>query len=199
MSDLKVRPPVPRSVARFEELALVVFCAVKDMDGVGQQVGDSFKGFDGAFWAAGEIDDQGFAAGGDYAAGEDGCRRLLQAFAAHFFGDAGDDAVGDGLGGFGGVIAGTDSGTAGRGDEVDAASIGELAEILADGGGIIGQAQAGGYFPTEAAAKGDHCGAGGVFAFPFGDRIGDGEDGNAHGKRMVANRNRRIKGSKVKK
>lgn len=193
-------PPVPRSVARFEELDLVVFCAMEDVDCVGQQVGDGFEGFDGAFWAAGEIDDQGFATGGGDAAGEDGCRRLLQAFAAHFFGDAGDDAVGDGLGGFGGVVAGADTGAAGGGDEIDAAGVGELAEILADGGGIVREAETGGHFPAQPAAKGDDCGAGGVVALAFGDGVGNGEDGYAHGKRMVANRNRRIKGSKeVKK
>ena len=36
-------PPVPRSVARFEELDLVVFCAMEDVDCVGQQVGDGFE------------------------------------------------------------------------------------------------------------------------------------------------------------
>lgn len=161
---------------------LVVTGAVEDLDRVGEQVGDRFEGLDGAFWAAGEIENQRFVASGGDAAGEDGCWSLLGTFAAHFFGNAGDEAVGDGLGGFGSVVARADAGAAGSGDQVDAAGVGELAKIFADGGGIIGDAEAGGDFPAEAAAEGDDGGAGGVFAFAFGDGVGDGEDGYAHGR-----------------
>ena len=161
--------------------ALIVLRAVEDVDCVWQQVGDGFEGFDGAFGAAGEIDDQRVVAGGGDAAREDGGGSFLQAFTAHFFGDAGDDAVGDGLRGFGGVVAGADTGAAGGGDEIDAGRVGELAEIFADGGGIVGEAETRGHFPAQPAAKGDHCGTGGIFALAFGDGVGDGEDGYAHG------------------
>jgi hypothetical protein len=160
---------------------LVVAGAVEDLDRVGEQVGDRFEGFDGAFGAAGKIDDKGFVASGGDATGEDGCWSFLGAFAAHFFGDAGDEPVGNGLGGFGRVVARADAGAARSGDQVDATRVGKFAKIFADGGGIICDTEAGGDFPAEAAAEGDDCGAGGVFAFAFGDGIRDGEDGDAHG------------------
>ena len=108
---------------------------------------------------------------------------FFHAFAAHFFGDAGDDAVGDGDGGFGSVVARADAGAAGGEDDVCAAGVGDGAELFLDGGEVIGQAQGGGDFPAEAAADGDERGAGSVFALAFGGGVADGEDGYAHKKR----------------
>ena len=41
---------------------LIVADAVEDVDGVGQEMGNGFEGFDGAFWAAGKIYDNGAGA-----------------------------------------------------------------------------------------------------------------------------------------
>ena len=47
----------------------VVAGAVEDVDGVGEEMGDGFEGFDGAFGAAGKIDDDGAGADGGDGAG----------------------------------------------------------------------------------------------------------------------------------
>ena len=109
---------------------LVVAGAVEDLDGVGEEVGDGFEGLDRAFGAAGEIDDEGFGADGGDGAGEDGGGSLFCAFAAHFFGNAGDEAVGYGDGGFGSVVARADAGAAGGEEQIDAAGVGDVCEVV---------------------------------------------------------------------
>ncbi len=160
---------------------LVVASAVKDVDGVGQQVGDGFKGLDGALGAAGQIDDDGVAADDGDGAREYSGGTFLHAFAAHFFGDAWDDTVGYGNSGFRGIVAGAEAGAAGGKDEVDAAGVGDGAELFANAGGIVSETQRGGNFPIEAATESNHGGTGEIFAFAFRGGIADGEDGYAHG------------------
>jgi hypothetical protein len=165
----------------------VVAGAVEDVDGVRQQVSDGFEGLDRALRAAGKIDEDALAAHGGDGAREDGCGSFFHAFAAHFFRDSRDDEVSYGNGGFGSVVAGTDTGTTGSENDVNAARVGDGAELFANARWIIGQAQSGGNFPAEAAAEGDDGGPGGVFAFAFGGGIADGEDGYAHGRKVFEN------------
>jgi len=68
----------------------VVAGAVDNLDGVREQRGDRVERFDGAFRAAGKIEDERGAANGGNATGENRSWRVLKSFAAHFFGYAGD-------------------------------------------------------------------------------------------------------------
>jgi len=59
--------------------------AVDDLDGVNHQVRNGVERFDGAFGAAGEIENERGAANGGGTARENRTRRFLQPFAAHLF------------------------------------------------------------------------------------------------------------------
>jgi hypothetical protein len=121
---------------------------VEDGDGVGEEVGDGIKGFDRPFWAAGEIDDEGVMANDGDTPGEDRGGSLLCAFAAEFFGDAWNGALRDVESGFGSIVARAESGATGGENEVDAAGVGEFAELAAKTGGIVRTAERGGNFPA---------------------------------------------------
>ncbi len=119
------------------------------------------------------------AGGGDGARQQRG-RNFLTAFAAHFFNDPGNEAISDGLRRFGRVVARTEPRAAGCQDDIDAIRIREFAELLADIGGIVGDAQVADYSPSGFAAKRHDRRAGKIFAFTAGDGVADGEDRDAH-------------------
>ncbi len=82
---------------------------VKDFDGVGEEVGDSVKGFDRAFGTSRKIhDDRPMPDDGD-AAREDRGGRLLDTFAADFLGETGNATVGDAESSFRRIIARAES------------------------------------------------------------------------------------------
>jgi len=154
--------------------------SVEDSNGVGEKVRHGVQGFDGAFGAAGKIDDEGAMPDDGDATREDGGGRFFGAFAAEFLGDAGNGALGDVQSGFGSIIARAEAGAAGGEDEIDAARVGEFAKLAAKAGRIVGTAERGGDFPAEFAYAFDERGAGEIFAFTAGDGITDGEDGDTH-------------------
>ena len=155
--------------------------SVEDSNGVGEKVGHGVQGFDGAFGAAGKIDDEGAMPDDGDATREDGGGRFFGAFAPEFFGDAGNDALGNVDGGFGSVVARAEAGAAGGEDEIDTSRVGEFTKLAAKAGGIVGTAERGGDFPAEFANAFDEGRAGKIFAFTAGDGITDGEDGDTHG------------------
>jgi hypothetical protein len=112
---------------------------------------------------------------------EDGRGRFFGAFAAEFFGDAGNGALGDVKSGFGSVVARAEAGAARGEDQIDAARVGEFAKLAAKAGNIVRTTERGGNFPAEFTNAFDEGGAGEIFAFTAGDGITDGEDGDAHG------------------
>ena len=59
---------------------------MEDLDGVGKKLGKGVERFDGAFGAAGKIEDEGKVADDGDAAGQHGGRGLRGTLAAHFFG-----------------------------------------------------------------------------------------------------------------
>ena len=154
--------------------------AVEDLDGVGEKLGKGVERFDGAFGAAGKIENEGKVAGDGDTAGQDGSGSLLGAPAAHFFGEAWDNFFGDVERGFGGVVPRAEAGAAGGENEINAARIGKLAEMRAHLAGVVGAFQRRGDLPTKFTAALDDSGAGEVDALIAGDGIADGEDGNAH-------------------
>jgi len=77
-----------------------------DVEGVGEQREDGLEALACTALAAGEIDDEGCAAETGDGAGEPGEAVLLRALGAHGLGQAGDFAVDDAEGGFGGAVAG---------------------------------------------------------------------------------------------
>ena len=111
---------------------------------------------------------------------EDGGGRFFGAFAAEFFGNAGNGALGDVKSGFRSVVARAEAGAAGGENEIDAARVSEFAKLAAQAGNIVGTAERGGNFPAEFANAFDEGGAGEILAFTAGDRITDGEDGDTH-------------------
>ena len=92
--------------------------AVKDGDGVREQVGDYVEGFDRTLRAAGQVDDDGFSADSGDGAREDRARRLLRAGCAHLFGESGNHALDDGGGRFRSHVARAETRAAGREDHV---------------------------------------------------------------------------------
>jgi hypothetical protein len=172
------------STAECEEL--IVTGAVEDVDGVRQEMGNGFERFDCASRAAGKINDDGVGAYGGDRAGQDGGGSFFHSFATHFFGDPRDEAVGDSDGGLRGVIAGADAGSAGGEDNIRTTPVGDGAELFANGGWIVRDAQRFGDFPAEAAAERNDCGTGGVLAVAFGGGVADSEDGYAHVRKASA-------------
>jgi hypothetical protein len=160
--------------------------AVENVDGVRQKMGDGFEGFYGTFGAAGKIYDDGVGPYGGDGARQHGGGSPLHSFAAHFFGDSRDDAVGDGDGGFRGVVARADSCAAGGEDDVRATRVGDGAELFANGNWVIGETPRFGDFPAESATERHDGGAGGILAVPFGGGIADGKDGYAHVRKASA-------------
>ena len=161
-------------------LALVMR-AVQHRDGVGQQVGDGVERVDRAFRAAGQIQNDGFAANAGGGAGENGARSFLDAGGAHLLGETGDQAIGNGDSCFGRDVARAEAGAAGGEDQVDRVGIGGLLQERFDGGAIVGQHGAFHRFPFQFHAALQDGWAGAVFVFSVGDGVAQGEDGNAHG------------------
>src|SRR5258707_3629885 len=159
---------------------LVVAGAVEDLDGVREELGQGVQRFDGAFGAAGKIEDERKVACDGYAARQNGSGSLLGAFAAHFFGQAGNHFFGNVQRGFGSVVAGAKPGAASGKNEINAARVCKLAEVGAHLPRVIGALQRRGDFPAEFTTALHHGGTGEGDAFVAGDGIGDGEDGNAH-------------------
>jgi hypothetical protein len=151
---------------------------------MGEKVGDGVERFNGAFGAAGKTDDERAMADDRDAAREDGGGSFFRAFAAEFFGDAGNSALGDIKSGFRSVVAGTEASATGGEDEINAAGVGQFTKLAAKAGGIIGTAERGSDFPAEFANAFDERGAGEIFAFTAGDGIADGEDGDTHSWRL---------------
>jgi len=83
---------------------LVMVRAAEDLDSVGEKVSDGVEGFNGAFGAAREIDDNRLVADDRDTAREHGVWSLLDAFAANLLGETGNRAIGDVERGFGGRI-----------------------------------------------------------------------------------------------
>ena len=129
-------------------LELVVLRAVQDVNRMRQQVGNGFQRLDCAAGASWQINDQRLAAGCGDAATQRGCGNPCYPFAPHFLSDAGNDAIGYSLRGFGSVVSRADAGPTGGGDQVDASGVCQLTDIFANCGGIVGNAKAGGDFPA---------------------------------------------------
>ena len=100
---------------------LVVARAVEDLDGVGKERCEGVERFDGAFGAAGKVEDEGNVADDGDASGQYSCGRLLGTFATHFLSEARNHFFGDVERGFRRVVAGAEAGAAGGEDEIDAA------------------------------------------------------------------------------
>lgn len=146
-----------------------------------QQIGDGFQGFEGAFGAAGKIDDQRAMTDDGNAAGQYGSGCFLCAFAAEFFGDARNGAFRDVESGFGSIVARSEAGAAGGEDQIDAARVREFTKLATQASGIIRTAKRRGDFPTEFTNAFDEGGARKIFAFTAGDGVADGENGDTHG------------------
>ena len=114
---------------------------MEDLDGVGKELGEGVERFDGAFGAAGKIEDEGMVAGDRDTTGQHGGGSLLGTFAAHFFGESGDHSFGDIERGLGSVVAGAEAGAAGGENEIDAARVSELPEMRPDLAGVVGAFQ----------------------------------------------------------
>ena len=84
-------------------------------------MGHSFESFHGTFGTARQIHDERFAADAGSSARKHGSRCVFEPFAAHLFGDSRDDAVGNGLCGFRGVVPRTEAGPTRRQNHIDAA------------------------------------------------------------------------------
>jgi hypothetical protein len=162
------------------ELALIVAGAVDYVDGVRQERGEGVEGFHGPFGAAGKIEDQGVMAHNGDAAREDRRGSLLGAFAAHLFGEAGNDFFRDFHRSFRRVISRTEPGAAGGEDQIHLTRIGQLAKVRTHLSGIVGTFKGRGDFPAEVAAALHHSGAGEVHALSIGNAVANGEDRDAH-------------------
>ena len=90
---------------RLAPTRLIVASAMNDLDGVDDQRCDGVEGFDRAFGAAWEIENESCAADGGRTARENRAGSFFQSFAAHFFGESRNHFVGDGLCGFRSDIA----------------------------------------------------------------------------------------------
>ncbi|HKR27940.1 MAG TPA: hypothetical protein VJS11_10805 [Acidobacteriaceae bacterium] len=88
---------------------------------MGENRKGSSQGTDGAFRAAGEVENEGRSADAAEAAAKDREGRLTAAFGAHQLGNTFEHAVTDCARGFGGDVPAADAGTAGRYDEAAAA------------------------------------------------------------------------------
>src|SRR5580704_16282797 len=143
-------------------------------------MGDGIEGFERAFGAAGQIDDDGFVADGGDTTRKDSGWRFLSAFAANLFGEAGDDTVGEFERSFRRDVAGAEAGASGGEENVDASGVGDGAHLIAKSGRVVGGEERGGDCPSQFSATGNQCGAGAVIAFAAGDGIADGENGDAH-------------------
>ena len=152
-----------------------------DLDGVWEKSGDGVEGFDRPLGAAGKIENERSAADGGDSAGEYGTFSVLEAFAAHLFGHAGDEFFGDGLGGFGCGVARTESSAAGGENQVGGLGVGEFTEERLDSCGIVGESVGRNDTPAERIAAGDHRGAGGVLTGAIGYGVADGDDGDFPG------------------
>lgn len=113
--------------------------AAEQVERVGQDGKCGAERMDGAGGAAGEIEDEGGAAGTAEGAAEDGERCLAAAFGAHELGNAGEETVADGVGGFRGDVARGDAGSAGGDDEASfgggvAEEVFDEALVVGDGG-----------------------------------------------------------------
>src|SRR5215813_263840 len=103
---------------------LVVAGAVKNADGVGKEFSEGVERLNGTFGAAGKIQDERTLAHHGDAAGKHGGGRLLSAFAAHLFGEAGNDFFGNLHSGLRRVVPRAQSCAAGGEDQIRLARIG---------------------------------------------------------------------------
>lgn len=117
-------------VRRLERGSVVFGTAREKVEGVGQDRQGGSERIDGAGEAAGQIEDDAGTQSSAKGAAEDGQRGLTAALGADQLGDARQHAFADGLGRFGGHIAGTNAGSAGGDDEVDLG--GGVAECVFD-------------------------------------------------------------------
>lgn len=145
---------------------------------MGEEVRDNVEGFDCTFGAAGKIDDDGLVANHGHTAGEDSGGSFLYAFAADFFGQAGNCTISDIESGLGSRVARTEPGAAGSEKNIDGVGIGNRTHLAADFGWLIGATQRRSDGPAEFAATGNQSGAGEILSFSAGDGIADGQDGD---------------------
>lgn len=99
----------------------MLYCFFNGGDEHGEALGDGFR-------IAGEVEDEGLAAGACGGAGQNGGGDFFKTPHAHGLAEAGEFAVEDGAGGFGGVVAGGGAGAAGGEDELALFLIAEGAE-----------------------------------------------------------------------
>jgi len=116
---------------------LIVTGAVQNLYGVGQQVSYGIQGFSCAFGASGQVDNEGFASHGGGSTGKNRGWRVFQPLAAHLFGDARYNAVGDRLRRFRSVIAWANSGSSRGQEHINPARIGQLAQLVANACGVV--------------------------------------------------------------
>lgn len=158
----------------------VGFAAGKHAQCVRQQVQHGLKRGDRAARTAGQVQDDGLAAGAAQAAAEGGKGCLGQAGGAHLFGNAFDEAIADGACGLRCDVTGSDAGAAGGDDEaggsgVEPECLFKLWLVVGDEeDGVDGE-------PCVGKDAGD-CGTGEVFSFAGGAGVADGDDdGAGHG------------------
>ncbi len=149
-------------------------------DGVRDGGPDGCEVFDGPGGGAGEVDDESAVTDAGNGAGEHGVGRFGEAGGAHGFGEAGDEAVEHLLRGFGGDVAGRESGASGGEDEVDGSGVCPVAEGGGDLRLLVGD-DGGGDFDGAGGEKGGEGGAAEIGAVPGGTLVTDGEDGGSHG------------------
>ena len=158
--------------------------SVEQVDGVGQDRERSLKGGDGAGGTAGNIQDDGGTEGSAEGAAEGGERSLAEAGGTHQLGNAVEEAVADGTGGFRGDITGSDAGATGGHDEIGGS--GGAAEGILDGGAIIGDDDADNGLKTSGFEGAREGGAGEILAESAGAGVAHGDDGRGLAVRICA-------------
>ena len=106
--------------------------AAEDLDSVGEKVCHGIEGFDGAFGAAGEINDNRLVADDRDTPREHGVWSLLDTFAANLLGETRNRAIGDVEGGFGSRVTWPEAGAAGGEKKVGVTGIRDGAQLAAD-------------------------------------------------------------------
>lgn len=157
-----------------------MFCpAGEQFESMGQYRKGGAQGIDGAFRAAGKVENDGGAACSAEAAAEDCQGRVAAAFGAHQLGNAFEHPVTDGPGGFRGDVAGADAGTARGHDEAGGAGGGPDGgqdRILDRNLFVWNYNRLSGFEPDSAQLSSDG-GAGNVLPRSTGAGVAHGDDG----------------------
>ena len=133
--------------------------AVNNLDGVWQKCGDRVEGLDGTPGTAGQIEDERCAADSSDSARQDGARRVLKTLAAHLFGHARNQPLGNSLRGFRSGVAWANSSATGGENEIDPLLVGKLAKQDLNLSGFVGKNMCCADYPIELFAAGNDGGS----------------------------------------